>query len=587
MSVSGPVRSPIRRLDPGTVERIAAGEVVERPASVVKELVENAIDAGARSVTVRLRGGGLEGIEVADDGWGIPPEELELAVERHATSKLPPEGPIDAIGTLGFRGEALASIGSVARLRILSRPVDRDLGEGISIVGGSPVGRFRAARAPGTTVEVADLFFRTPARRKFLKGPAAEQLEIVRTIERLYLARPSVALRVESEGREIASYAPTVRRKDAAAAVLGPAFLGSSFEVVGPVPGGHLFAELGQPALGAPTSTGLYLAVNGRTIVSRPLAQAVRAAYTDRLPRTRYPVGLLHLELEPGRVDANVHPTKREVRFANERELFDAVRRRVREALLAASRDGIAVAPAPARPAGPPRPEAGPRALSSAAAAPRATQRTFSLEGVPAAGAPGLPEATPGGGPRLLGVLDDLYWVAATDDGIVLIDQHAASERLLYDALRRDGALGRQSLVEPVTLSVTGAQRIAFESDRDAVATAGFDAEPFGPGSLRVRAVPAYRGLRARPEALRGLLDELAEGERPTARADLEDRRSATIACHAAIRAGDAVEAATIVQLLRELDRRPDRPTTCPHGRPIEVRLPRGRIDQWFLRRGA
>ena len=185
-------RRPIRRLSNETVERIAAGEVVERPASVVKELVENAVDAGASTVTVRLTGGGLERVEVADDGWGIPSGELELAVERHATSKLAPEGPVERIGTLGFRGEALAAIASVSRFRLLSRPSDREVAEGISVVGGVLAGRFRAPRAPGTTVEVEDLFFNTPARRKFLKGAPAEQVEVLQTVERLYLARPQV-----------------------------------------------------------------------------------------------------------------------------------------------------------------------------------------------------------------------------------------------------------------------------------------------------------------------------------------------------------------------------------------------------------
>ena len=321
MTGTGPTYPPIRKLAPETVERIAAGEVVERPASVVKELVENAVDAGATVVTVRIEGGGIDRIEVADDGIGIPPDELELAVERHATSKLAPEGPVEEIDTLGFRGEALAAIASVARLRLLSRPADREVGEGLSRVGGTAAGRFAAPRAPGTTVEVEDLFFNTPARRKFLKSPAAEQIDVTQTLERTYLARPKVTLRLEAEGHELAIYPATSELRDAATRVLGPEFLHGSFGVEGEVPGGRLYGVLGRPSLAVASSRGLYLAVNGRPIVSRPIQQSVRAAFGDYLPRTRFPVGVLHLELGPDRFDVNVHPTKREVRFADRKSV--------------------------------------------------------------------------------------------------------------------------------------------------------------------------------------------------------------------------------------------------------------------------
>ncbi len=329
-------RRPIRRLSPTTVERIAAGEVVERPASVVKELVENAIDAGATTVSVRLEGGGLAALEVADNGVGIPADELELAVERHATSKLDPAGPVERIDSLGFRGEALAAIASVSRFHLLSRPPEREVGEGVSVVGGNITRHFSAPRAVGTTVEVAELFFNTPARRKFLKAPAAEQLEVVRSLERLYLARPSITLRIEADGREIATLPAALRLEDAAARVLGPGLLREGFTVAGEVPGGRVRGVLGRPTTAAASSAGLYVAVNGRSISSRPAAQAVRAAYGDYLPRGRFPVGVLHLEIDPDRVDVNVHPTKREVRFSKERELLDALRVRVREGLLSA-----------------------------------------------------------------------------------------------------------------------------------------------------------------------------------------------------------------------------------------------------------
>jgi DNA mismatch repair protein MutL len=585
---TGPTgRRPIRRLSSATVERIAAGEVVERPASVVKELVENALDAGASQVVVRLLGGGIDRVEVADDGTGIPPDELPLAIERHATSKIDPDGPVERIVSLGFRGEALAAIGAVARLRILSRPGDRDVAEGISVVGGEVVGRFSAPRAPGTTVEVEDLFFATPARRKFLKSGAAEQVEVLRTLERTYLAHPTTTVRLETEGTERMVWPATSLLRDAAGTVLGAPFLGASFRVTGPVPGGHLFGEIGRAAVAAPTSGALYLAVNGRAIVSRPLAQAVRAAFGDALPRTRFPSGVIHLELDPEAIDVNVHPTKREIRFSRDRELTEAVRRLVREALLATPL-ASEVAHAPDRLPDELMPgelATGPsqgKVLPSGAVA---GQRT--LDGASPAPEISVPTVT-GHGARfsLLGVLDALYWVATTEDGLALVDQHAASERLIFETLRSAGTVARQVLVDPVTVELSAAQRSAWEANAEAVRSAGFELDAFGPRSVRVRAVPSYRARFPRPEAIRDLLEELSEGGRPTLPDGLVERTAASIACHAAIRAGDPVEAGEVARLVAALDALPDRVRTCPHGRPIFVRIPRARLDRWFLRSG-
>jgi len=584
-----PAHRPIRRLLPSTVERIAAGEVVERPASVVKELVENAVDAGASNVSVRLAEGGTEKIEVADDGRGIAPDELELAVERHATSKLDPEGPVERIDSLGFRGEALAAIGAVSRLRLLSRTPGREAAEGISVVGGTVAGRFVAPRAHGTTVEVEDLFFNTPARQKFQKSPASEQVEVVRAVERLYLARPSVGIRVESEGREIAVYPPTTSLRDAASRVLGPAFLTQSFPVRGEVPGGRLFGACALSPMAASSPSSLYFAVNGRPIASRSLAQAVRLAFRDSLPRTRYPVGVLHLELAAETLDVNVHPTKREVRFVQERALADAVLRLVREALLGAPAVSDVGARARSEPwTGPtagavPPPKALPLDLGPPPAA--RAQRTLE-EPAPTVSGGVVEEGANRPRLELLGPLHALYWVAASDEGLVVVDQHAVSERLLFEALRRDRALGRQILVDPVSLALSGGQRAALAAHADAIRAAGFEVEPFGPDTYRVRSVPSFRGRRARVEGVLELLDELASGARPTLPDDLADRTAASLACHAAVRAGDAVTREEIADLLRALDALPGRPKTCPHGRPIFVRIARSQLDRWFLRAG-
>ena len=580
-------RLPIRRLDPATVERIAAGEVVERPASVVKELVENSIDAGASTVTVRIENGGLDRIEVSDDGSGIPPEELLLAVERHATNKIDPMGPIERIGSLGFRGEALAAIATVSRFRLVSRTPDRDAAEGVSLVGGEIAGRFTAPRAPGTTVEVEDLFFNTPARRKFLKSAPSEQVEVLQTIERLYLAFPRLGLRVEAEGREIANYPATSDVPDAAARVLGPEFLHESFPIRGEVPGGRVRGVLGRPSLAAASSRSLYLAVNGRAIVSRALAQAVRAAFGDYLPRTRFPVGVVHLELAADRVDVNVHPTKREVRFALERELADAVRILVREGLISSPQ--VADLAAGSGPVLPPE-ESGAATLDPggpiSASVLGSSQRT--LEGVASAGpAPHLPAATGHPALTLLGCLDELYWVGVSGDDLVLIDQHAASERLLYEKLRRSGTLARQELVEPPVVRLSGLERTALAAHEEAVRAAGFEVEAFGPDEVRVRSVPTYRGRRTPAQAVTELLDELAAGGRTTLPDGLTERTTATIACHAAIRAGDVVSRDEFARVLAELYTLPEAAYACPHGRPILLRIPRSRLDRWFLRTGT
>ncbi len=588
MSPPAAERRPIRRLSAATVERIAAGEVVERPASVVKELVENALDAGATVVSVRLNGGGLAGIEVADNGVGIPPGELDLAVERHATSKLAPEGALGPIEALGFRGEALAAIAAVSRLHLLSRPPEREVAEGISVVGGTVLGRYQAPRALGTTVDVEDLFFNTPARRKFLKSPASEQLEVVRTVERLYLARPSFTVRVESEGREVTTLPASVRLEDAAARVLGPGLLRESFSVGGLVPGGRVRGVVGRPATAVASSAGLYLAVNGRAIASRAVAQSVRAAFTDYLPRGRFPIGVLHLEIDAERVDVNVHPTKREVRLAAERELLDALRVRVREGLRAAPQ--VAELGAERGPIVPePESAADGRPVASApvpAGSPVAVQATLDDDVAPAVSV-AVPAASGHPGLVLLGCVQALYWVAESDEGLVLIDQHAASERVLYEALLRDGRLARQTLVEPLLLPVSGAQRAALAAHAEEVRAAGFEVEPFGPETVRVRSVPSYRGRSAAPEALVGLLAELADGGRATSPDGLRERTAATIACHAAIRAGDTVAPEEFRRVLRELYELSGPSYACPHGRPILVRFPRSRLDRWFLRSGA
>ncbi|MCI4345747.1 MAG: DNA mismatch repair endonuclease MutL [Thermoplasmata archaeon] len=579
-------RRPIRRLDAGTVERIAAGEVVERPASVVKELLENAIDAEASHIVVRIDGGGIERIEVADDGVGIPPAELALALERHATSKL--EGPdgLDAIRTLGFRGEALAAVASVSHLRLVSRARGEEAATGLESIGGVVGEPFLSARAPGTTVTVARLFFNTPARRKFLRPPAREQLEVVDTVERSYLALPRVGLELSANGSELLRLPASADLGEAAAHVLGPEFAAASIEVH-QVEGPRVRVEgcFARPEVSRGSARGLYLSVNGRPIVSRPFAQSVRVAYADRLPRTRFPVGVLHLELDPSKVDVNVHPTKREVRFEREAELLEVTRRAVRAALEGGGPANLPSAPRDRFSATAPALE---RPLPEFLAPPAPGHHTSPLQS--RLDAPSTPPKVlgAGAGPELalLGVVGRLYWLAESGEDLLLLDQHAASERLLFAQLLGGTALAQQRLVSPVSVRLTPREAGALSEHSSLFRSAGFEVEEVGGGTWWVRGVPSYRGRIAPAEELPRLLAELADGGRPAVPDGLAERRAASVACHAAVRAGDRIEPEEMRRILDAVYRLPGAPSTCPHGRPIALRLPRSRLDRWFGRSG-
>jgi DNA mismatch repair protein MutL len=583
---AGVPRAPIRRLPREAIEKIAAGEVVEGPASVVKELVENAIDAGATEVDITLEGGGLERIVVADDGAGIPAEELSLAVERHATSKLAGSRDLAQVTSLGFRGEALAAVAQVSRLRIVSRTPEASSAHGLTVEGGTPGPVFEAARSVGTTVDVRDLFFNTPARRKFLHAPASEQVDALATIERLYLAQPSVAVTVTAGGQELAQYPRATNLEEATAWVFGSEFVSSHFTVRSPRDSPvQFFGALARPTVSRGTSVGIQVSVNGRAIFSRPLTQAVRAAYQDYLPRTRFPVGAVQLTLDPSRIDVNVHPTKREIRIQGEREVADALRRAIRTALVGGPQVADLAAPrAQVRgttPSATPSLRRGPSRPAETAVEAAAKQTRLDAVG-PAHRVSGTARHP---ALALLGSLFHLYWVAESDGDLVLIDQHAASERVLYDELRAAGRLGRQELMEPVRVSLTARQRSALAAHAETLRASGFIVEAFGGDQFRVRSVPSYRGHRAEASALASLLDELADGGRPTVPEGLAERVAASVACHAAVRAGDDVSAEEIGRILEALYRTDTPAYACPHGRPVLVRLPRSRLDGWFLRR--
>ncbi|MCI4351467.1 MAG: DNA mismatch repair endonuclease MutL [Thermoplasmata archaeon] len=581
--------APIHRLDAAAIAAIAAGEVVERPASIVKELVENAVDAGASEVLIALEGGGIDRIEVIDDGAGIPAAELPLAVERHATSKLTHPDELTRLRTLGFRGEALAAIGEAARLTVVSRPRTASEAHGLSVEGGRTGTPYVAGAPVGTRVEVRDLFFETPARRKFLRSAATEQVEILSALERLYLARPAVGLELRAGDREVARFPPASSLREATARVFGPEFSVASFSVEADRGTGvRVSAQLSRPVVSAAGPGRLLLAVNGRSIVARSLSSAVRQAYVDYLPRGRFPVGAVQLTVDPGRVDVNVHPTKREVRFDREREIAEFLRTVVRQALRAEPhaalrpQEALPTAsmgdPAEGRSAAPVdsfSPALAAERLEVSGAQRRLYEPATASTVAPTPRHPGL---------MLRASVFDLYWLAEGAEDLVLVDQHAASERVIFDHLIAKGHLARQELVEPVRVELTARQAEILRTHPEETRTAGFDVEPFGGGTWRVRSVPSYRGRRVPADRLAGLLDEIGEGGRPTNPDGFEARTAAMVACHAAVRGGEKISPEEMGRILDELYALPETAYACPHGRPILIRLPRNRIDGWFLR---
>jgi DNA mismatch repair protein MutL len=591
----------VRRLDPVLVDRIAAGEVIERPAAAVKELVENAIDAGARSIAVTLEAGGRRLIRVVDDGAGMSPEDLALAVERHATSKLP-DGDLTRIGTLGFRGEALPSIGSVARLAIVSRPARHATGASLTVAFGQKGEVRPAAAEPGTRVEVTDLFAATPARLKFLKADRTEAQAVVEAVRRLALAHPSLRFSLEGDHLTALRLAPESGDLDGllrrAARLLGPDFAPNAVAVSEVREGFALSGHVGLPTYHRAQGSHIHLVVNGRPVRDRLLTGAVRGAYADLMARDRHPVLVLHLACEPTLLDVNVHPAKTEVRFRDPAHVRALVVSALRDAL---GRPGARSATSPgARLA---------EAFRSAASAVRPApipavagwQAPLDLGSGFAerdAGAVVAPADFPGEGPLLelrldqpLGVpraqLHATYILAETPEGIVLIDQHAAHERLVYERLKREReatGIRRQLLLVPEVVELDPA-----EADRLTAAAAELEAlglviEDFGPGAVLVREVPAALAGGAVAPLLADLADALADGSGSEPLAARLDAVLSRMACHGSVRAGRRLKAAEMDALLREMEATPNS-GQCNHGRPTSISLSLKDIERLFGRR--
>ncbi|WP_068830145.1 DNA mismatch repair endonuclease MutL [Xanthomonas cerealis] len=618
----------IRQLPEILINQIAAGEVVERPASVVKELVENALDAGARRVDIDLEEGGVRLIRIRDDGGGIPPEELLLAVSRHATSKIASLDDLESVGTLGFRGEALPSIASVSRFTLASRRPGDEHGAALQVDGGK-VGQVQPrAQAPGTTVEVRELFYNVPARRKFLRAERTELGHIEEWLRSLALARPDVELRVSHNGKPSRRYKPGDLYSDARLGeTLGEDFARQALRVDHSGAGLRLHGWIAQPHYSRASADQQYLYVNGRSVRDRSVAHAVKMAYGDVLFHGRQPAYVLFLELEPARVDVNVHPAKHEVRFRDARLIHDFVYRTLQDALAqtragSTPNAGDAAQAAPLAYAGGAQPMSGnasggggsggqgygaqwrpaqsplglrvneaPAAYAALYAAPAGAADAATglpLQAQDAAG--GLPATSADSGVPPLGYaiaqLHGIYILAENAEGLIVVDMHAAHERIGYERLKNahDGiGLHAQPLLVPITLAVGERDADTAEREAETLAALGFEITRSGPQSLHVRSIPALLA-QAEPEALlRDVLTDLREHGHSRRVASARDELLSTMACHGAVRANRRLTVPEMNALLRDMEAT-ERSGQCNHGRPTWARFTLGEIDRWFLR---
>jgi DNA mismatch repair protein MutL len=578
----------IRLLPTGLVNRIAAGEVIERPAAAVKELVENALDAGARRIAVSLQGGGIERIEVVDDGCGMDAADLALAVQRHCTSKLLDEALI-RITTLGFRGEALPSIGAAARLHITSRPHGAAHAHLIRVEGGVLAEPQPAPGPPGTRVAVSDLFFATPARRKFLKHPRTEGEHAEHAVRRLALAAPGVAMRCELDGR-VAFDLPAQDRLARVASLLGPEAAAALLPVAEERGGMRIAGYACLPSVSRATAAAQGLVVNGRPVADPVLRTALRVAYRDVIAAGRHPVAALYLDLPADELDVNVHPAKLELRFRDPAGVRGLVIGALTRVLAAGAAGQDAAGQDGARP---------PLRLVSSQLQGRPGRggpryQGFAEAQLPLGAAPAarvLPGAAPGSshplGAAVAQVLDTYILAVAADGGLVLVDQHAAHERLTHEALRAQheaGGVRAQPLLLPAVVDLAPADAARLLDHAGALRALGLELEGFGAGAVLVRALPAALGAPDPAPLLQDLADELAEAGEATALAARVDAVLARLACHGSLRAGRRMLQPEMDALLRQMEATP-RAATCSHGRPTFLKLSRAEIERMFGRR--
>ncbi len=613
-------RRPIKQLSTTVASQIAAGEVVERPASVVKELVENAIDAGASRIRVELESGGIELIRVSDDGKGIPGDELPLAIEAHATSKIETTADLDRIATMGFRGEALASIASVSRLSIRSRTEGERGASEIRVNGGAVEPIRPAAGAIGTTVEVRNLFFATPARRKFLKTPQTERGRCLNALREIAMASPAIGFVIASEGKVLLDLPPGQDPRARALAVLGTELEAQLLEVSADefddARGIALWGLVGLPAIARPTAIAQHLFVNGRPVRDRTIQHALKEAFRGLMEHSRYPTAVLMLEMSPEGVDVNVHPAKAEVRFRDSGHVHSVVHRAVKDALRRADLTpmvgsfGRSVSPMESLlGSGGARPATEEDRLVGffREDVPRATQGRISYESLRAAMEPARSASTDPGDesdgapstdtpPRVVEAkpmahlqVHQSYVVTQDEEGVVIVDQHALHERVMFEYLMERlgrGALESQSLLVPEVIDVSPAQLAALDTLGELLATIGIEARELGPTSVGVSAFPSFlfdRGVEIQP-FLSDLLELGVQSAVPPTSEEALREVVDMMSCKAAIKAGDRLSAEELSRLMQLRDE-VERSSSCPHGRPTSIRLTLTDLEKLFHRR--
>ena len=586
----------IRQLPDTLINQIAAGEVVERPASVVKELVENALDAGARRVDIELEEGGIRLIRIRDDGGGMAPDELQLAVSRHATSKIGSLDDLEQVATLGFRGEALPSIASVSRFALSSKTAAQERGARLEIDGGRSGEVVPHPHPNGTTIEVRDLFFNVPARRKFLRAERTELGHIEEWLRSLALARPKVELRLSHNGKAGKHYRPIANegmRLQRVAEALGEDFVQQCIAIEHEAAGLRLHGWVGLPTASRSSADQQYFYVNGRAVRDRLVAHAVRQAYADVLFHGRHPAFVLFLELDPRRVDVNVHPAKHEVRFRDGRLVHDFVFKTLHEAL-SSTRAGLATAND--LPASVPAANAWAPMQSSMSLPVREVLPAYAaLYGEPASSegvaptVPPMPASDEAATPPLgyaLAQLHGVFILAENQQGLVLVDMHAAHERITYERLKsaQDGeGIRSQPLLVPLTLAVAEREADVAEQHAAALSALGFELRRSGPQSLSLRAVPALLAdLDPRVLAL-DVINDLREHGDSRRIEEVRNELLADLACRTSVRANRRLTLLEMNALLRDMEST-ERSGQCNHGRPTWVQLSKAELDRFFLR---
>jgi DNA mismatch repair protein MutL len=553
----------VKLLSKDLIGLIAAGEVIERPASVVKELVENSIDAGATSISVEFSGAGIDLIRIADNGSGMDEADLEIAVLRHATSKLDKAEDLFNIKTLGFRGEAVPSIAAVSRMSIASRQEGSSSGAFINMEAGEIIERGKKGMPTGTIIEVADLFFNMPARKKFMKTPATEQKNMLDVISRYALAHPEISFQVTSDSRKIFNLSSSMSSSDRAGIIAGADFKARMKEFSRQVPGLHVHGLLASPDVNRPTRTSVYAFVNGRTVKDAVVSSAVIEGYAGLLMRGRYPVVVLFIDIEPADVDVNVHPTKAEVRFSDPSRIYGLVVSIIRETLSASSSTRFDLI--------------------------NETQEPYIIPNNPQYDRPTSQASffkdydEPRGfysGKAVIGVLKSTYVLLNDDEAFYILDQHASHERVTFDRLKNTDISGAQSLLHPVIVELTAAEFAAFEEIIGQLEAIGIEAEPFGETEIAVRTIPTL----LKDSDIKDIIQKIVHEPLPKQTDERREEIISRIACHSSVRAGQTLSQPEIAALLKQLDEA-GAPTTCPHGRPIFKRISIEEIEKWIGRR--